>query len=326
MSSAIVASFDYATQQLAIYTNFFNIIIGIPGGLLNIIVFLSLKTFRESTCSFYLIILSFFNIGQLVTGSLTRLLISGYGVDLTTQSRFYCKFRIYLFQAFSLITLTCLCLATMDQYFATCTRIHWQQWSNIKLVRILSFIAIVFWSIFAIIYPFFYDIIISTNGNKTTCTNTNYIFQRYNSYFHQNIMQGFLPNCLTALFAILAHRNLKNLAYRTVPLVRRELDKQLTTMLLVQVVVNSFSLLCYNVVGIVTLEISAITDSIVLAKIRFVQVLSYSLYYFYPACPFYIYICVSNRFRRQLGYVFIEKYFNHCPKLRLVGNEVVPQI
>lgn len=42
-------------------------------------------------------------------------------------------------------------------------------------------------------------------------------------------------------------------------------------------------------------------------------------------CPFYIYVCVSERFRRQLMYVLFVKYFNRCIKLRITHNEVNPQ-
>ncbi|CAF0960591.1 unnamed protein product [Adineta ricciae] len=324
MSSGVIASFEYATQQMAIYMNLSNLIIGIPGGLLNIIVFLSLKTFRESTCAFYLVIVSFANLGQLINGALIRLLISGYGIDWTISSRFSCKLRSFLSQYLSLISFTCLCLATIDQYFATSSRVRWQQWSNIKVVRILSIITVIFWALFSIFYAVYYDIVTSTSTNKTVCTNTNADFDLYNSYFQRNVLQGFLPNLLTAFFAVLAYLNTRNLAYRTVPLVRREHDKQLTQMLLVQVIVNFFSLLAYNIISIVIPNVLKSTDPLVLAKARFVQILSYSSYYFYTAWPFLIYVCVSERFRRQLAYVLVVKYLQHCPKFAFVGNQVVP--
>jgi len=287
MTSTIVSSLNFATQQIAIYLNIFNLVTGIPGGILNLIVFLSLKTFRENTCAFYLIIVSLFNIGQLLTGALSRLLISGFGIDWTITSVFYCKFRIYLGEMFSLVTLICLCLATLDQYFATCSRPRWQKWSNIKLVRYLSAITIIFSSIFAILYAIYYDIIVSSTTGTVTCASTNAVFEQYNAYFHQPVMQGFLPNFLTALFGVLAYRNTKNLAYRTVPLIRRELDKQLTRMLLFQVVINIFSLLSFNIISLIVPNISTNTDPVVLAKLKLAQILSYCIYYFYPAVSIY---------------------------------------
>jgi hypothetical protein len=283
MVAEVISSLNFASQQVAIYLNFFNLILGIPGGLFILIVFLSLKTFRENTCAFYLIIMSIFNIGQLIIGSLSRIFISGFGIDWTVTSLAFCKFRIYFLQSCSLISLTCLCLATIDQYFATSTRHRWQQWSNIKLVRSLAATTVIFWSIFAILYPIYYDIRISPTTGTLTCMNTNSAFDRYQTNFHRIVMLGFLPNIITALFAILAYRNIHNLAYRTVPLIRRELDKQLTRMLLVQVIFNIFVLLFFNIVSIIVPYIITTTDPVVLAKLEFVQILSYCFYYMYPA-------------------------------------------
>jgi hypothetical protein len=283
MDDTTISSLNFASQQVAIYLNLFNLVIGIPGGILNIIVFLSLKTFRENTCSFYLIIMSFSNIGQLVVGSLSRTLISGFGIDWTTISLFYCKFRPYFIEISSLTSLTCLCLATIDQYFATCSHPRWQKWSNIKLVHLLTTTTIIFWLIFAILYPVYYNIIISPITGTVTCMTTNDIFNRYNTYFHRPVMLGFLPNFITALFAILAHRNLRNLAYRTVPLVRRELDKELTKMLLFQVPFNIFALLLFNIVSIIAPYVITTGNPVVVAKIQFVQILSYCIYYLYFA-------------------------------------------
>ena len=283
MSAAVILSINFASQQVAIYFNLFNLIAGIPGGIFILIVFLSLKTFRDNTCAFYLIVMSIFNIGQLVIGSLSRFVISGFGIDWTITSVFYCKFRIYLIQICSLISLTCLCLATIDQYFATSSRVRWQKWSNIKLVRYLSGITIVFWTILASVYPVYYNIITPWNTKRITCMSTNRVFDSYHSYFHRIVMLGFLPNFVTGLFAMLIRRNIHNLAYRTVPLIRRQLDRQLSNMLLVQVVFNIFALLLFNIISIIVPYFLTTGDSVVVAKLQFVQVLSYCIYYMYAA-------------------------------------------
>jgi hypothetical protein len=36
-------------------------------------------------------------IGQLITGLLTRIMISGFGINWTQFLLFYCKFRTYIF-------------------------------------------------------------------------------------------------------------------------------------------------------------------------------------------------------------------------------------
>ena len=281
MTSTTAESFDYATQQVGIYINIFNVVFGIPGALLNIIVFLSLKSFRDNTCANYLTAMSIADIGLLICGPLIRFLVSTINVDWTATSVFFCKFRSFLLNYSSLIIFTFLCLATIDHYLVTNIRPQWQQYSNIKVVRRSITITAIFWAIFSILYLVFYDIAISSITGKRSCTITNVVFDRYNTNFHRPVIMGFLPNILTGVFTFLAHRNIKNIAYRAVPLVRRELDKQLTKMLIIQVIYNLFALLFFNLTSIIVPYVSNPNDSILVAKLQFVQMLSYSIYYTY---------------------------------------------
>ncbi|CAF1476610.1 unnamed protein product [Adineta ricciae] len=125
MSSSVVSSLSFVSQQIIIYIGIPILIIGFFGNCLNIIIFLSLRTFRQSSCVFYLIIMSIANIGQLITGLLTRIMISGYNIDWTQTSLFYCKFRQFFAQTTASVSFISVCLAIMDQYFATCARPRW---------------------------------------------------------------------------------------------------------------------------------------------------------------------------------------------------------
>ena len=176
MSSSTVSSLNFIAQQLTIYLGLTTLVGGIVGELLNTIVFLSLRTFRESPCAFYLTVMSVANIDQLVTGLLSRIMISGFTIDWTQTSLFYCKFRLYSLQVCALTSMTCFCMATIDQYFVTCTRPQWQQWSSIKLAGQLSSITVFFWLLHNIPYLFYYNHVISANTTKITCTVTNSIF------------------------------------------------------------------------------------------------------------------------------------------------------
>jgi hypothetical protein len=99
MLSAEIASLLITNQKIITYSGIPILITGLFGGLLNVTVFLSLNTFRQSSCAFYLTILSFVNIGQLTTSLLSRIMITGFGIDWTQTSLFYCKFRTFAFQA-----------------------------------------------------------------------------------------------------------------------------------------------------------------------------------------------------------------------------------
>jgi len=266
-------------QQISIYYGIPVLAAGVLGGLLNTIVFLSLQTFRQNSCAFYLIVMSIVNIGQLFTGLLSRIMISGYNIDWTQMSPFYCKFRYFLLQTCTLISLTCMCLATIDQYFATSSNPRWRQWCSLKVAYRLTISLAIFWILHGILYLVFYAQIYSPITGQITCGITNAAFGRYNIYVSFLIFTGFLPIFLTILFALMAFRNIRHLSHHTVPLVRRELEKQLTVMVLVHVAFNCFTLLPSNIVASLLNSNTIMSNPNVLAIMQFVNVMSVLLYY-----------------------------------------------
>jgi hypothetical protein len=297
MSSSFISTLSYISQQVVTYMGTFNVIAGSLGGLLNIIVFLSLKTFRQNSCALYLTVMSFVNVGQLLTGELSRVMITVFGIDWTQKSLIYCKFRSYGVNVFTFISFTYLCLATIDQFLATCVHVYWQQWSNIKLARYLCATLIPFWIIYGIPYIIFYDQVTSSTTGKLTCSNTNTIFKSYHTYMNNIILSGGLPTCITVLFGILAYRNVRQIAYRTVPLVRREMDKQLTNMVLVQVLFSFFVVSPYVIGSVLptTTDINNDPDSAA----------QFSLAINVAACLNYLYFAVSvNQISNKLLNIF----------------------
>ena len=216
--------------------------------------------------------MSFVNIGELIAGLFSPIMISGFKTDWTQSSLFHCKFRWFCVQLCLLTTFTCLCLATIDQYCATCSYPHWRLFSNIKLARRLCIL-------FVLIF---------------TCGMTNGIFQQYFIYSYTLILTGFLPIFITAVFGILAYRNIQQLAFQTIPLVRRELDKQLTTMVFVQVIFNFLIVILYIVTIILSSQPTMFSKPFVTAQLsQFVYIIYilvfvlqmknmyYSIYIFY---------------------------------------------
>ncbi len=262
-------TFSFAGKQITIYcgTTFF--IAGVMGGLLNTIVFLSLRTFRQSSCAFYLTIMSIFNVLVLIFGLLSSVLSALTGSDGTTTSLVYCKLRTYIQVVSMQTSLTCFCLATIDQYFATCSRPRWQQLCNIKLARRIITICVIIWMLHGIPYIVFYNHFLSPTTNKITCMNTNYIFDQYRAYVIVLVLIGYLPIVIAASFGLMAYRNVQEIAYRAVPLVRRNLDKQLTVMVLVQVVVNTFTILVFTTVVAVSKNKNLTVDPVIQAKVQF---------------------------------------------------------
>jgi len=58
----------------------------------------------------------------------------------------------------------------------------------------------------------------------------------------------------------MAYRNVQQIAHRTLPMVRRELDKQLTVTVLIQVIVGCFTCLPFLVVNIFALSPNILND------------------------------------------------------------------
>ncbi|CAF1476958.1 unnamed protein product [Adineta steineri] len=315
------STYTFAGKQVIIYCGIPVFAAGVLGCSLNMLVFLSLKTFRQSSCVFYLTVMSMVNIGTLFLGFFPRIMVSLFSTDGTEISLFYCKARLYFSQIFIGTSLSCYCLATIDQYFATCTRLQWQLWCNIKLAIRIIIITVIIWILHGIPYVVFYDHVVSSTTNQTTCLNTNYIFDRYRAFVTLLLLIGYFPIMIAALFGSMAFRNVQQLAFRTVPLIRRELDKQLTNMVLLQVLVSIFTLLPYTTVSAVATSTSAINDPVYQGKIQFAVTVTFVFYYISFASPFYIYFCASGRFRRQLKYVLFDIHLS-----RIFQNQIEPQM
>jgi uncharacterized membrane protein YciS (DUF1049 family) len=275
MAPRIILCINFLIRQFAIYYGIPVFLLGVIGGFLNIIVFISLKTFRQSSCAFYLMIMSAFDLGQFFSSTLPNILSRGFAIDWALSSLFFCKIKVFIFSTCSLSSMTCLCLAIIDQYFATSSRPRWQKWCNIKLAHRLTSFFIIMWTLHGIPYFIFYDHIIVPSTNATICQITNKKFIQYHTYGYFLALNNLLP-LITAVFGLLAYHNARNLAYRTVPLVRRELDKQLTVMVLVQVLINFCTFLPYSIESMFALIIKR-SDPISEAKILLASIITSNL-------------------------------------------------
>ena len=269
MSSEASALSAVGTKEFTIYFGVPILIIGVIGGVLNIIVFLSLKTFGQSACTFYLTIMSFVNIGQLIANLLSRIMMTGWGLHFTDSSPVYCKFRYYYLQVCGLTSYSCMCLATIDQFLATSRRHQWQQFLTIRRARFSSMLFCLVWLLHGIPAIIFFYPVASPRTGTISCSFTNEIFQKYYTYFYTLTLMGLIPTSITVLFGCLAYRNVRQIPYRAVPLARRELDKQLTSMVLVQVVYNFIVMAPY-----ISVQIILYTANFHIQSPNYIQLLS----------------------------------------------------
>lgn len=276
-----MASLAYISQQVAIYGGMFILITGLFGGILNCVIFLTLRTFRETPSGFYLIAMSFFNIGQLVTSVFTRTMITGFNIDWTQSSLAFCKLRVALLRASSLVSMITMCLATVDQFIITSSSRYWQRYSSIRVARYSVAVSLVISICHEIPALVFNNLISSGNSTGTTCVNTSTLYTQYLVYVYLLALTGLLPVVITVFFGSLAYRNVREIPYRTVPLVRRELDKQLTSMILVQVVHNVLVILPYNIVNILIRGTTLTRDPLLSQQLSFASSITSYVYYMY---------------------------------------------
>jgi len=103
-----------------------------------------------------------------------------------------------------------------------------------------------FWIVHEILYIVYFVHVKPSSTNTTSFTIIDYDFSEYRNYISILTVLGFFSVGTAVLFELLAYRNIRQLAHRTVPVVRCELDKQLTIMMLAQVVMNVPTYLLYN--------------------------------------------------------------------------------
>jgi hypothetical protein len=125
----------------------------------------------------------------------------------------------------------------------------------------------------------FFARIYSSTTDKFTCGIIDATFGRYYSYGYFLILAGFLPVTINIIFALLAFRNIGQVAYHTVPLVRRELEKQLTIMVLVQVVLNACTVLPSSITSALQQNGQLTSNLNVAANLQFADMISRLIYY-----------------------------------------------
>ncbi|CAF0858895.1 unnamed protein product [Adineta ricciae] len=313
----------YVTESIAIDFGFFILITGFIGNLLNIITFLTLKTFRETSCAFYLTTASCANLIHLVVSLLSRILITGYNIDLTHTSSFACKLRQYIAMIAPLMALYCMCLATIDQY-ATLT-LRWRHFSRRTLACRFVVMIFVFWCLVNIPVIVYYDTSVLSIENQWQCLIINMNYKNYFSRFYITFLLGFIQLTIRTVFGLLAFINVRRLRNRQRAIIRLERDKQITSMVLFETVIDVLLSLPFFIYYAYKPYILT-TDAADVSLYTFIITTTTNLNYAAYAIGFYIYCCVSSRFRKQVFHVVVGIHMKYCCKMNVTGsaNQIAP--
>ena len=238
-------------ERFSLYFTITLFAVGLLGNTVNLLVFTTLKLFRANQCVFYLTVETSVNICQLSVLFVMYILTLIYGHDPSNVVLVWCKLKNILPQFFRLIATTMVCLAAFDQYLATNHRFHFRQLSTLTLAHRLTIGFICLWLLHSIPYAIFFVIVPSTG-----CINSSLELIRYYSFFYYPLLHGLFPIFMSGLLSLLAYRNVRHLIRRQIPVVRRRLDRQLTAMVFVRVIVFILLLLPYTIYRIYALNVT----------------------------------------------------------------------
>lgn len=279
----------YAAQQFTIYVGLFLVITGLIGNIFTVLVFSTVRNYRITPSSFYFLTIAIVNIFFVPMNIITRVVSVGYGIDLTRTSLAWCKIRLYLIAAISLISFTCLCLASIDQFLITSRSIHLRNLSNIKWARRMVLITIIVSCIHSIPGLIYMDISMITQ----TCINTNSGFAVYISIYVL-VFTCIIPTIIMIVYGYLTHRNIR----LTRALVEQQADHQLTRMTLTQVIVVVITIIPYSVNTVYALITTGITKDLdrSLKELLAITITSMLANIYYVVCLFILYQILKKLF------------------------------
>lgn len=276
MSSTIIAQQIRVIGDLyMLYAGIFNLIFGVFGNILLILVFTTSRVFKGNQSAFYLMIESISNIGLLFTLYSTRIFTHIFGYDPILVSLNLCKFRAMIVQIFGVCSLFMVCFLSFDQYLSTNLRYFWRQMSTIKLAHYLTLYTICFSLLHSTIFFIFSEI-----QESMGCTIYYSIFKRYLTIFYYPILNSAFPLIITISASLLAYRNVRRIIRRQVSVVRRRLDHQMTAMTLARVIVFVICGLPFIFISLYEFNIDTSENNYMeLAIVNLISSILYSLLY-----------------------------------------------
>ena len=194
-----------AVSLITTYVDGAMFILGTVGNLMNLIVFCCLKTYRSLVTSAFLAAATF--AGQFyLTISLGFGSISKWiGYDIPSRNPIICKFYLYTRNVSIQISLTCLCLASIDRYLMTSRSAWRRELMTLKRARLLIGFWVVIWACVGVPHAIFtfdfalFNLCIPTSNFATPLTYLNLIFGVV------------LPIAILLVFGLLTWKNLGNI-------------------------------------------------------------------------------------------------------------------
>ena len=131
---------------------------GVIGNFLNIFIFIAVRAYRNNPCTLYLLAACVAGTMQLLGAIISRIIIMGFGYNLTRTSLIWCKYRQFIVATYVPMQLTYECWAIVDQFLATSRSARLRQLSNIKRTRGITVLTAIAWHLHSVPFLIFNDI------------------------------------------------------------------------------------------------------------------------------------------------------------------------
>jgi len=285
---------------------------GTIGNLLNIYIFFKWSKShnqRTSNSPVYLLICSIANLFVIIYPFVTRLIIDQENFQIQTNQIFLlCKFRYYCLHTFDLISLTCLCMATIDRYLISSREVRLRQLSTTRRgTKLIILFIICIHSLHSIPIAIFYNI--SPTGK---CAIQSLVYHYYYLYVFQICLHSLLPIICLTIFGYFIFRQLKNLRIRMNR--NSNIDQQMNRMLLLMSSAVILSAIPYSIEQLYYV-IMYQNDEEFSPGFYLFHVIASLLFYTNPVSSFYIYYISTTNFR-----IHVRRLFQ-CKQIALHPDE-----
>lgn len=296
--------------KLMIYCGTFMFLLGLVGNILNVLVFSVWSDFqgklskfsrqhRSSQCPLYLFVASLNNLIVVVYSLLTRIMFDGYAFSISQrESLFFCKLRYFVLHTCDLISLSCICLATLDRFLITSRNARLRKLTKTRSQSVSLISAVVFVHLLhGVPLIIYFDA-----SDEQRCSISSQFYSFYYFYVFQILLHSLIPVLFLSIFNFLTLQQIQ-LIGQINRISSRQRDKQLSRMLVLissAIIVSSIPYCIEQFYSIISNDSSNNSSSFVFLY----HVVSSLLFYVNPVTSFYIFFISSPNFRLQIRKIF----------------------
>ena len=302
------------SAQLARIVLPINVLLGILGNALNIVVLTRSSLHKYASTHFFLA-MAINNLFGSAFVSLNDLLAFGFKINIYTVSLASCKLARYLSDLSALLSFYFIALASMDRCLASSADVRRRRLSNVKTARWLIAMTCIVFALFYINTLVLIDLDRS-DGRGCLIRPRNIYYQLYPIL--QVLIYTVLAPCLMIVFGMIAIYNTKKIRVNSIRMMsrRRRTERQLSVMLLVQVTIH----LALNLpVSVLYLMLVFLPPRFLTAEFSFALLLARYLCQFSYSTPFFLYIISGHAFQKEL-FAFLKRFLRRRP----AANQILP--